>query len=155
MRRRLSIALLIAAFVVFGAFPASAQFAPILVNVYTNTTVTVTTTSADIPVPAGARTVALFLTVVGTVSGTTPTLSAQVKQKDAQGQAQYVNPGALVTTNCTATSCIQEIVYGPAFPTIANVSAPVILSTIVQVVLTAGGTTPSFGGTYVTLVFSF
>ena len=126
-----------------------------MVIVYTNTTLTSTTITGDILVPAGARTVALFMTVVGTVSGTTPTLNGQVKFKDPQGQAQYVNPGALVTSNCTATSCIQEVVYGPAFPTIANVSAPVILSTTVQVVLTLGGTTPSFGGTYVTLVFSF
>ena len=36
----------------------------------------------------------------------------------------------------------------------ANVPATAILPTWVQVVLTAGGTTPSFGGVYATLVWS-
>ena len=124
------------------------------VLVQTNATITATTTSADITVPPGVRSVACFLTVTGTVSGTTPTLNCAVKLKDPQGQAQYVAPNALVSANCTATACIQEIMVGPAVQNTANVSAAGILGSIVQVVLTAGGTTPSFGGTYVTLLWN-
>ena len=155
MMRLRSILCLAAVLLTLCALPAFAQpanFANTIV--LANATVTATTTSADIPVPFGARSVACYLTVTGAVSGTTPTLNCAIKLKDPQGQALYLAPNALVSANCTATACIQEIMVGPAVQNTANVSAAGVLGSTVQAVLTVTGTTPSFAGAYVTLVWS-
>lgn len=147
----------------FLPVPVSAQPGPLqgvwpytfynYTNAQTNTTITANG-SSTYAVPGGVRFVSAFLTVIGTVSGTTPTLNVQLQLQDPQGQALYIAPNALISANCTATSCIQQISVGPTFSNTANVSAIGILTQNIKVVWTVGGTTPSFGGSYITLVWS-
>ena len=122
-------------------------------NVATNQTYTASPAAFSVTLPGGARFVQAILAVTGAVSGTTPTLNMAVQIVEPQSSSAFA-PNSLVTTNCTATSCFAALELGPAVTNTANFSAMALLTSTIKILLTEGGTTPSFAGVYVTVIFS-
>lgn len=109
--------------------------------------------SATVAVPQGAISAMVVCSVTGTVSGTSPTLNISIQPRDPTASVQVGS--ALTSANITATSGSAVLVVGPTCPSVANISQPIILSPTVHVSWTLGGTTPSFGGTTISIIWQF
>jgi hypothetical protein len=99
---------------------------------------TVTTSGSAVFTGYGAAELVLVINVTGTVSGTTPTLTFTVQEVDPGNQTTLIGPtfsGAAITAVGTQT-----------------ITIPTMVASCVQVSWAVGGTTPSFGGVYATLV---
>lgn len=107
--------------------------------------------SAILNVPIGVSSVELICAVTGAVTGTSPTLNISISGIEPVSGAAT---SAIVTsTNLTATGTSVYLVIGPAIAAAANISAPFVLPSQLKISWTTGGTTPSFGGVYITAMW--
>jgi hypothetical protein len=93
---------------------------------------------------------------IGTVSGTTPTLSFKLQASADGGTTWYDIPGATMgTATITGSGTYMCAIY-PGIPAVTNsvvFQAPVSLPRAWRVVWTIGGTTPSFAITNVQVAY--
>ncbi|MEO5690106.1 MAG: hypothetical protein ABIR54_22325 [Burkholderiaceae bacterium] len=104
-------------------------------------TVTASFNGAAMPAPIGGYPLTLLFNITA-VSGTSPTMNAKVQILDAPSGSWVDFPGAFITTQTAVGVAMLNI--GVGLQNVANVSVNLPIRNIYRVVVTIGGTTPSF-----------
>ena len=126
-----------------GTAAATAWLAnPLTASVTVDGSAAKTTTIAGSTITNSSYRGAKFIINVSAVSGTSPTLTAQLQVQDFVS-SNWVNVPGAVTASITATGQYMLTLY-PGIPEVANSKVNDVLPRIYRFNYTIGGTTPSF-----------